>query len=199
YSQIVNIVSSTVAGNKSTDGAQIYTNGKGVLNVANSIVVADGDEAAIADATETTGYAFQGNNLIGGVAEGYTASESDDINAGNNYLAVFGSNVLAENGTLTPIKFKAGMAVDAIRSVVAAESWNYSVDCGVDQLGEARAAGTGNGALAVTNVSSGVDDVTVDSEECADESWYSLQGMKFNDRPTAKGVYIHKGKKVLVL
>ncbi|MDE6448654.1 MAG: hypothetical protein K2L41_01070 [Muribaculaceae bacterium] len=199
YSQIVNVVSSTVAGNKSTDGAQIYTNGKGVLNVANSIVVADGDEAAIADATETTGYAFQGNNLIGGVAEGYTASESDDINAGNNYQAVFDSNVLAENGTLTPIKFKAGMAVDAIRSVVAAESWNYSVDCGVDQLGKARAAGTGNGALAVTNVSSGVDDVTVDSEECADESWYNLQGMRFNDRPTAKGVYIHKGQKVLVL
>lgn len=199
YENVLNVVSSTVAGNTAGTGSQIYTGGKTVINVANSIIVAKDDVAAISDKIETAGYTFQGNNLIGDVAEGYTASESDDISAVNNYQAVFGSNVLAANGTLTPIKFKEGMAADAIASIVAAESWNYSVDCSVDQLGDARVTNTSNGALAVTNVSSGVDDVTVDSETVADESWYNLQGMRLKDRPTDKGIYIHKGKKIMVL
>jgi hypothetical protein len=36
--------------------------------------------------------------------------------------------------------------------------------------------------------------LTVDS----DDSWYDLQGRKLDGQPTTKGVYIWKGKKVVV-
>ncbi len=198
YTNILNIVSSTIAGNTADSGSQVYTGGKNTLRVANSIIVANGDAAPIADKTETTGYTFQGNNLVGPVAEGYNATESDNIGADNTYAAVFGTNTLAENGTLTPVKFKNGMAPDAIASIVAAENWNFTVDTAVDQLGNERTATTSNGALAIIDTNTGVDQITV-SDNNDDESWYNLQGVRFNERPTHKGIYIHKGKKVMVL
>ena len=198
YDNALNIVSSTIAGNISTGGEQIFTKTVAMLKVANSIIVSSEDAPAISGATSTSDYIFQGNNLIGNVADGYSKAEIDDISAANNYQTVFGSNVLAEDGTLTPVKFKEGMAADDIASIVAAESWNFSVDCAVDQLGDTRTAGTSNGALAVVNTNTGVDDVISD-KTVTDESWYNLQGMKLKECPTEKGIYIHKGKKVLVL
>lgn len=35
-------------------------------------------------------------------------------------------------------------------------------------------------------------------ENSGDDIWYNLQGMKILEKPSAKGVYIHKGKKIVV-
>ncbi len=35
-------------------------------------------------------------------------------------------------------------------------------------------------------------------ENNGDDTWYNLQGLKMNDKPSAKGVYIYKGKKIVV-
>ena len=198
YTQIVNIVSSTIAGNTAPNGSQIYTGGTGALSVANSIIVADGGVDAIADASATSGYKFQGNNFIGNVAEGYTKTESDMIGADNTYAAIFGDNALAANGTITPVKFVAGMAPDAIASIVAEESWNFSVDSAVDQLGNARSAQTSNGALAVKDTTTGIDAIAGDAAAEGDNAWYTLQGIRLAERPAAKGIYIHNGHKYII-
>lgn len=200
YDQLLNIVSSTIAGNSADNGSQIYTNGTGNIKIANSIIVSQNGEAAIVGQTATTGYVFQGNNLIGEVAEGYSSESTDNIAAANTYETVFGQNKLAADGTIKPVLFKAGMAPDAIASIVAGESWNYTVDTAVDQLGNDRSTSTSTGALAVDEAgkTTGIDTVTVDDNCNVDESWYTMQGIRMDTRPTAKGLYIHKGKKVLV-
>lgn len=191
YTQIVNIVSSTIAGNTAPNGSQIYTGGTGALSVANSIIVADAS-------ANTSAYKFQGNNFIGNVAEGYTKTESDMIGADNTYAAIFGDNALAANGTITPVKFVAGMAPDAIASIVAEESWNFSVDSAVDQLGNARSAQTSNGALAVKDTTTGIDAIADDAAAEGDNAWYTLQGIRLAERPAAKGIYIHNGHKYII-
>lgn len=199
YPNIANLVSCTLAGNTSTDGEQIYTNGNGVLNVANSIIVADGDANAIADESSTSGYTFQGNNLIGKVPGEYISAESDNISADNTYRTVFGDNTIAADGTLTPGKYWSGMAPDAIAAIVTNEAWPFTVDAAVDQLGNARSTSTSNGALALPHTVTGGIELVADPEaENGDEAWYNLQGMRMAERPVATGIYIHKGRKVLV-
>lgn len=44
---------------------------------------------------------------------------------------------------------------------------------------------------------SGVNDVAVDIDDYYDEGWYNLQGIRF-DTPSSPGLYIHKGRKVIV-
>lgn len=198
YTQILNIVSSTIAGNTATTGSQVFTNGNGVLNVANSIIVADGGADAIADASATSGYKFQGNNLIGKVAEGYASAESDNISADNNYETVFGDNAIAADGTITPEKYWAGMAPADIAAIVTEEAWPFAVDAAVDQLGNARSTSTSNGALATSDTTNSIEVIADNEAENGDEAWYNLQGMRMTQRPAAKGIYIHKGHKVLV-
>jgi len=198
YDGICNVVSSTIAGNTATAGSEVYTNGKGVLNVTNSIIVAGDDVDAIVDATETAGFKFNGNNIIGNVAEGYVSTKSDDISITNNFTTVFGDNVPAADGTLSPVKFMAGMDPDAITGFVTEEGWPYAVDATVDQLGNARTTGKSNGAIAISDTTTGIDDVPADLE-VGDESWYTLKGLRLTGCPTVSGIYIHKGRKVLVL
>lgn len=201
YSNTLNIVSSTIAGNTAAKGSQVFAGGKGDVKVANSIIVGDGDaDAILSDASEdaTSGYKFQGNNFIGNVAEGYTKTESDMIGADNTYAAIFGDNALAANGTITPVKFVAGMAPDAIASIVAEESWNFSVDSAVDQLGNARSAQTSNGALAVKDTTTVIDAIADDAAAEGDNAWYTLQGIRLAERPAAKGIYIHNGHKYII-
>lgn len=193
YPNAGNIISSTIAGNTSDAGEQIFTMTTALLKVGNSIVASDGDAFAISGA-DASGYQFLGNNLIGKVAEGYEASSTDNVSAENNYQAVFGTNQLAANGTLTPIKFLNSMAVDDIKSIVAAQGWSYSVDCAVDQLGNERSTQKSNGALAIST--SGIEAVAIDNN--ADENWYDLRGIKINGAPKKGGLYIHNGKKVVV-
>jgi hypothetical protein len=35
-------------------------------------------------------------------------------------------------------------------------------------------------------------------EERRNNSWYSLDGVKLDGKPTARGIYIHNGRKVVV-
>lgn len=198
YENVLNVVSSTIAGNNATTGSQIFTNGNGVLNVANSIIVADGGADAIADASATSGYKFQGNNLIGKVAEGYASAESDNISDDNNYETVFGDNGIAADGTITPEKYWSGMAPADIAAIVTEEAWPFAVDAAVDQLGNARSTSTSNGALATSDTTNSIEVIADTEAENGDEAWYNLQGMRMAERPAAKGIYIHKGRKVLV-
>lgn len=39
---------------------------------------------------------------------------------------------------------------------------------------------------------------TIDNGLTENDSWYSLDGRKFNGKPTAKGVYINNGKKIII-
>ena len=41
----------------------------------------------------------------------------------------------------------------------------------------------------------GIDTVTTDT---ADDTWYTLDGKKLNAKPTRKGVYVHRGKKIVM-
>ena len=42
----------------------------------------------------------------------------------------------------------------------------------------------------------GIEDIAADNEDHG--AWYTLDGVKVNEKPTAKGLYIHNGKKVIV-
>ncbi len=48
-----------------------------------------------------------------------------------------------------------------------------------------------------TTENSGVNDVAVDIDDYYDDGWYNLQGIRF-ETPTTPGLYIHKGKKILI-
>ena len=39
---------------------------------------------------------------------------------------------------------------------------------------------------------------TIAAEQRNDNAWYNLQGIKLNDIPTAPGIYINNGKKVII-
>ena len=43
-----------------------------------------------------------------------------------------------------------------------------------------------------------ISNVTIDSQQPADNTWYTLDGYRLSARPSAKGVYIYQGKKVVV-
>ena len=49
-----------------------------------------------------------------------------------------------------------------------------------------------------TTAVKGIEDIRSNDAEPSGE-WYDLNGRKFGKRPTAKGVYIYKGKKVVVI
>ena len=44
----------------------------------------------------------------------------------------------------------------------------------------------------------GINSAIVDKNANAGNVWYTLSGMKLNAQPTAAGIYIHNGKKVVV-
>ena len=41
----------------------------------------------------------------------------------------------------------------------------------------------------------GIDTITTDT---ADDAWYTLDGKKLNTKPTSKGIYVHRGKKIVM-
>ena len=51
-------------------------------------------------------------------------------------------------------------------------------------------------ATVVSGGSTGIE--TVEIEPFADDNYYTIGGVKLNGKPTAKGVYIHRGKKIIV-
>ena len=44
----------------------------------------------------------------------------------------------------------------------------------------------------------GIDDTLINTEETKNDSWYSLDGRRLDAKPTAKGVYIKNGKKLII-
>ena len=46
--------------------------------------------------------------------------------------------------------------------------------------------------------STAIHKVTAETPAIMDNAWYSLSGVRFDIKPTAKGVYIHQGRKVVV-
>ncbi|MDY6411630.1 MAG: hypothetical protein SPL28_01380, partial [Bacteroidales bacterium] len=48
----------------------------------------------------------------------------------------------------------------------------------------------------VKNSSTGIE--TVGRDIKSDNAWYNLQGVRFENKPVAPGIYIHNGKKVMV-
>lgn len=188
----VYVVNSTVAGNGAAP--QIEMTSDANLFVANSIIVSDGDAAALSVST-TKESVSGGMNIVGSNAAGtLTWGDTDDAQAGNNYAAVFGENVLGDNGVIEPIaetgKYKAAALAEAIAD------WGIEADVTVDQTGNTRVDGSTPGAYAKTTPSGiqGVEAV----EEAGDGAYYTLQGVKLGARPTATGIYIHNGKKVII-
>lgn len=188
----VYIVNSTVAGNGAAP--QIEMTSDANLFVANSIIVSDGDAAALSVST-TKESVSGGMNIVGSDAAGtLTWGDTDDAQAGNNYAAVFGENVLGDNGVIEPLAETGKYTAAALAEAIA--DWGIGVDVTVDQTGKTRAEGSTPGAYAKTTPSGiqGVEAV----EEAGDGAYYTLQGVKLGAHPTATGIYIHNGKKIII-
>lgn len=192
YPRSVYIVNSTVAGNEG--GPQVEMTDNANLYVANSIVVSEGDAPAFS-VTSVKEFVSGGMNVVGSDANSVlTWGDTDDAQAGNNYAAVFGENVLGDNGVIEPLaetgKYTAAALAEAI------DDWGIGVDVTVDQAGKTRADGSTPGAYAKTTPSGiqGVEAV----EEAGDGAYYTLQGVKLGAHPTATGIYIHNGKKIII-
>lgn len=188
----VYIVNSTVAGNGAAP--QIEMTSDANLFVANSIIVSDGDAAALSVST-TKESVSGGMNIVGSDAAGtLTWGDTDDAQAGNNYAAVFGENVLGDNGVIEPLAETGKYTAAALAEAIA--DWGIEADVTVDQTGKTRANGSTPGAYAKTTPSGiqGVEAV----EEAGDGAYYTLQGVKLGAHPTATGIYIHNGKKVII-
>lgn len=188
----VYIVNSTVAGNGAAP--QIEMTSDANLFVANSIIVSDGDAAALSVST-TKESVSGGMNIVGSDAAGtLTWGDTDDAQAGNNYAAVFGENVLGDNGVIEPLAETGKYTAAALAKAIA--DWGIGVDVTVDQTGKKRADGSTPGAYAKTTPSGiqGVEAV----EEAGDGAYYTLQGVKLGAHPTATGIYIHNGKKIII-
>jgi hypothetical protein len=192
YPRSVYIVNSTVAGNEG--GPQVEMTDNANLYVANSIVVSEGDAPAFS-VTSVKEFVSGGMNIVGSDAAGtLTWGDTDDAQAGNNYAAVFGENVLGDNGVIEPLAETGKYTAAALAEAIA--DWGIEADVTVDQTGKTRAEGSTPGAYAKTTPSGiqGVEAV----EKAGDGAYYTLQGVKLGARPTATGIYIHNGKKVII-
>ena len=57
-------------------------------------------------------------------------------------------------------------------------------------------SGTEKINVSLGGASTGIKDIAADNED--NGAWYTLDGVKVNEKPTVKGLYIHHGKKVVV-
>lgn len=192
YPRSVYIVNSTVAGNEG--GPQVEMTDNANLYVANSIVVSEGDAPAFS-VTSVKEFVSGGMNIVGSDAAGtLTWGDTDDAQAGNNYAKIFGENVLGDNGVIEPLAETGKYTAAALAEAIA--DWGIEADVTVDQTGKTRANGSTPGAYAKTTPSGiqGVEAV----EEAGDGAYYTLQGVKLGAHPTATGIYIHNGKKIII-
>ena len=164
------------------------------LFVANSIIVSDGDAAALSVST-TKESVSGGMNIVGSdAASTLTWGDTDDAQAGNNYGKIFGDNALDDNGIIEPLAETGKYTAAALAAAI--EEWGIEADVTVDQTGKTRADGSTPGAYAKTTAS-GLQGVEA-ADEAGDGAYYTLQGVKLGARPTATGIYIHNGKKVII-
>lgn len=188
----VYIVGSTIAGNEG--GPQVEMSDNANIYVANSIVVSNDDEPAFSLKSVKTGMSG-GMNILGSDANGVlTLQDTDNIEAGNNYEKIFGDNVLGANGVIEPLADEGKYMASALTKAV--EGWGIEANLTVDQTGAKRADGSTPGAYAKSTATgiTGVEAV----KGGTDDAYYTLQGVKLGSRPTATGIYIHNGKKVII-
>ena len=57
-------------------------------------------------------------------------------------------------------------------------------------------AGNAKIHVSLGGATTGIEGIAADNED--NGAWYTLDGVKINEKPTAKGLYIHHGKKVIV-
>ena len=59
--------------------------------------------------------------------------------------------------------------------------------------------GSAFSATVVSGGVTGIEDVFMDdNDNIINDSWYTINGVKLNGKPTEKGIYIHRGRKVVV-
>ena len=193
-SRSVYVVNSTIAGNEGGVQVEVTKGNNGAnLYVANSIIVSEeGDAMSIGDVKN---FGNGGMNVVGSDAGGVlTWGDTDDAKAENTYAAIFGDNVLGANGVIVPLADKGNYKASALATAVA--DWGIEADLTEDQTGAKRVDGSTPGAYAKTTTTGiqGVEAV----EGAGDDAYYTLQGVKLGARPTATGIYIHNGKKVII-
>ena len=60
-------------------------------------------------------------------------------------------------------------------------------------------AGSAFSATKVSGGVNGIEDVLMDDNDIIiNDSWYTINGVKLNGQPTQKGIYIHRGRKVVI-
>lgn len=116
-----------------------------------------------------------------------------------NYINDYGTNSIHPVVANDEEYFKALVGDNAVYSVAASgtldESTNtYSV---THQLYRIDTACTKITVFKQAGAQSGLENVVVAEEENTDEGWYTITGLRL-EKPTAPGLYIHKGKKVIV-
>ncbi len=80
-------------------------------------------------------------------------------------------------------------------TTIGAQRAYFELD--LNALGIGSGAKVRNIVLNFDGEASGIDALTADAET-ADAAWYTLSGVKLQGRPTAKGLYLHGNKKILV-
>lgn len=166
------------------------------IYVANSIVVSDGTTGAFSFKDATHEALSGGMNILGSDVNGvFTLQDAtDNAEAGNNYEKIFGDNVLGANGVIEPLADEGKYMASVLTAATA--GWGIEADLTVDQTGAKRAEGSTPGAYAKSTATgiTGVEAV----KGGTDDAYYTLQGVKLGSRPTATGIYIHNGKKVII-
>ena len=192
YTRKLYIVNSTIAGNEG--GPQVEMRKDANIYVANSIVVSDDDTPAF-NIVSVKNFGNGGMNIVGSDANNVlTWGDTDDAKAENTYAAIFGDNVLGANGVIVPLADKGNYKASVLTAATA--DWGIEADLTVDQTGKTRADGSTPGAYAKSTATgiTGVEAV----KGGTDDAYYTLQGVKLGSRPTATGIYIHNGKKVII-
>ena len=49
-----------------------------------------------------------------------------------------------------------------------------------------------------TDSPSGISEVYTSRQSNIDDGWYTISGCRLNSKPTARGIYLHQGKKVVI-
>lgn len=178
YANALTIIGSTIANNTITGeggGEQIACAGDGFnLKLADNIIVNPEGSSTIAfknygsnDAIVSGGYNYVGEVSVvatDAFAGNITWGESDSQAAANSYAAIFGENVLGDNGVVRPAKFVAGATGEQLTAAVADWGLPTGLPLATDQLGNSRTGNVTPGALAISDseVTTGIADVRND-------------------------------------
>lgn len=187
----VYVVNSTIAGNMGTSQLQVLKDAN--LHVANSVIVGDGTNPAIA--TESVkDFTTGGYNVVGSDANSVlTWGESDNAGADNTFTSVFGDNQLS-NGVIEPLATSGKYTEAGLAAAVA--DWGITADLTIDQLGVKRVDGSTPGAYAKSSATGiGAIHNLEFKINNSDVPVYNLSGQRVSK--SYKGLVIVNGKKMV--